>query len=455
MLHTLNNTIRTLLIHASMPPTYWAEALATAVVLLNRRPSTSINNDIPYHRLYHKMPDYSILRVFGCLCYPNLSATTSHKLAPRSSACVFIGYPSSQKGYRCLDLSTRRVIISRHVVFDEANFPFAVTKPPPESLDFLVQGRPPVPAPSSDVERTRSSIDQSDLADLDPAIIWHGPVRHVSRAPTGPSLAPTEPAQASAPAGSPADHQPAAAAVQRPPAGAHRPLRIYVRQLRPLEHVQGPVRPTPLLHRAAPAPSPIPRAQPSLGPARVSVPRAPASSRPVTRAQMGSLPPPPDRLTLSATHASPLPANYRSALADPNWRAAMVDEYRALIDNGTWRLVPRPPRANVVSGKWIFKHKYHSDGSLASHKARWVVRGFSQQHGLDYDETFSPVVKPATIRVILSLAVSRSWPIHQLDVKNAFLHGHLEETVYCQQPPGFVDPTAPDHVCLLQVLIRT
>jgi len=90
----------------------------------------------------------------------------------------------------------------------------------------------------------------------------------------------------------------------------------------------------------------------------------------------------------------------------------MVDEYKALIDNSTWRLVPRPPRANVVSGKWIFKHKYHSDGSLARHKARWVVRRFSQQHGIDYDKTFSPVVKPATIRVVLSLAVSRSWPIH-------------------------------------------
>jgi len=69
---------------------------------------------------------------------------------------------------------------------------------------------------------------------------------------------------------------------------------------------------------------------------------------------------------------------------------------------------------------------------------------------IDYDETFSPVVKPATIRVVLSIAASRAWPIHQLDVKNAFLHGHLDETVYCQQPPGFVDPTAPDHVCFLQ-----
>jgi hypothetical protein len=128
----------------------------------------------------------------------------------------------------------------------------------------------------------------------------------------------------------------------------------------------------------------------------------------------------------------------------------MADEYKALKDNGTWRLVPRPPGANVVIGKWIYKHKFHSNGSLARHKARWVVRGFSQQHGIDYDETFSPVIKPATIRVVLSIAASRHWSTHQLDVKNAFLHGHLDEIVYCKQPPSFVDPAHPDHVCLLQ-----
>jgi hypothetical protein len=125
----------------------------------------------------------------------------------------------------------------------------------------------------------------------------------------------------------------------------------------------------------------------------------------------------------------------------------MADEYKALVDNGTWRLVPRPPRANVISGKWVFKHKYHADGTLARHKARWVVRGFSQRYDIDYDETFNPVVKPATIRVVLNIATSRSC---RLDVKNAFLHGHLTETVYCEQPPGFVDSAAPDHVCLLQ-----
>jgi len=127
----------------------------------------------------------------------------------------------------------------------------------------------------------------------------------------------------------------------------------------------------------------------------------------------------------------------------------MEEEYAALQDNNTWELVPRPAKANVVTGKWIFKHKFHADGSLDRYKARWVLRGFTQRPGVDYDETFSPVVKPATVRTVLTLAHSLDWPIHQLDVKNAFLHGTLSETVYCCQPTGFADPALPGHVCKL------
>ncbi|GJY50237.1 ribonuclease H-like domain-containing protein [Tanacetum coccineum] len=128
----------------------------------------------------------------------------------------------------------------------------------------------------------------------------------------------------------------------------------------------------------------------------------------------------------------------------------MYDEYKALIDNNTWILVPRPPNVNIVRSIWLYKHKYNADGSLNRYKARLVANGRSQQQGIDCDETFSPVVKPATIRTVLSLAVSRQWPIYQLDVKNAFLHDHLTKTVYMHQPPGFTDSAHSDYVCLLQ-----
>jgi hypothetical protein len=109
----------------------------------------------------------------------------------------------------------------------------------------------------------------------------------------------------------------------------------------------------------------------------------------------------------------------------------MEDEYGALLSNNAWELVQQPPNCNIVTEKWIFRHKFNVDGSLERYKAHWVLRGFTQQPGINYDETFNPVVKPATVQTVLSVALSRSWPIHQLDVKNAFLHDKLTETVYC------------------------
>jgi hypothetical protein len=151
---------------------------------------------------------------------------------------------------------------------------------------------------------------------------------------------------------------------------------------------------------------------------------------------------------------SPIPHTYRAALKDPNWHNAMTDEYNALMNNNTRCLVPKPAGVNIISGKWVFRIKYNADGTISRYKARWVVRGCSQQSGVDYGETFSPVIKPATIRTVLSIATAASWPIHQLDVKNALLHGNLSETVYCAQPSGFVDPAHPSHVCKLNTCAR-
>jgi hypothetical protein len=103
----------------------------------------------------------------------------------------------------------------------------------------------------------------------------------------------------------------------------------------------------------------------------------------------------------------------------------------------------------VVTGKWLFCHKLTLDGSLHRYKAYWVLWGFIQHPGVNYDETFSPSVKFSTILVVLSFALSREWAIHLLDIKNAFLHDTLTETVYYSQPTGFVDTARSDLVCWL------
>ncbi|XP_073363658.1 uncharacterized protein [Aegilops tauschii subsp. strangulata] len=143
------------------------------------------------------------------------------------------------------------------------------------------------------------------------------------------------------------------------------------------------------------------------------------------------------------------PRHFRAALGIPHWRATMEQEIHALQRNNTWRLVPPPSGVNIIDSKWVFKVKKHADGSIERYKARLVAKGFKQRYGIDYEDTFSPVIKPTTIRVLLSLAVTRGWSLRQLDVQNAFLHGVLEEEVYMRQPPGFVDPAQPHHLCRL------
>jgi histone deacetylase 1/2 len=108
----------------------------------------------------------------------------------------------------------------------------------------------------------------------------------------------------------------------------------------------------------------------------------------------------------------------------------MKAEFDALQQNSTWTLVPRPSGQNVIGCKWVFKVKHKADGSLDKFKARLVAKGFTQKYGIDYSETFSPVVKPATVRLVLSLVVSTGWHLRQIDMSNAFLHGFLDETTY-------------------------
>jgi hypothetical protein len=124
----------------------------------------------------------------------------------------------------------------------------------------------------------------------------------------------------------------------------------------------------------------------------------------------------------------------------------MNNEIDALMKNKTWHLVPPQSGRNVIDCKWIFKIKRKVDCSLDRYKARLVAKGFKQRYGIDYKDTFNPIIKSTTIRIVLSIAVSRGWHLHQLDVQNAFLHANLEEDVYMRQPPGYENKSMPNYV---------
>jgi hypothetical protein len=432
IIRTTNNVVRSLLFQASGPLTFWAAALSTATYLLNILPTKTLNFSTPYFSLHGTHPLYEHLRVFGCKCYPNLSATAAHKLAPRSALCVFLGYSLHHKGYICLDRHTNHVIISRHVVFEESSFPFSEDPAPPSraAFNFLEEqtNSVPVPFPPSSPllpagttgrspaqprAASGTSTSPAGTPPLAPLPVFRAPdalpmLGSASSPRRLPSSTPT-PAPASPLASVPVSTQ-----ASTPPAPA---------LLRPQASAQAPALPTPPVSESA-APAPVPAA-PQLPARAVVVPPVTNEHSMVTRGKRGFR-------QLALYQAEPLslvPRTYRAALADPNWRAAMEAEYSALLSNHTWDLLPRPPGSNVVTGKWVFKHKFKADGSLERYKARWVLRGFTQRPGMDYSETFSPIVKPATVRTVLSLALSRSWPVHQLDVNNAFLHGTLPETV--------------------------
>lgn len=125
----------------------------------------------------------------------------------------------------------------------------------------------------------------------------------------------------------------------------------------------------------------------------------------------------------------------------------MDHEFNTLQKCETWPLVPFNPKMNVVGNKWVYRIKRNTNGTINRYKARLVTKGFHQQPSIDFFETFSPMMKPTTIRLFLTIALNYKWAIRQLDVESAFLHGDLFGEVYMALPQGYKDPLFPNHVC--------
>jgi hypothetical protein len=128
-----------------------------------------------------------------------------------------------------------------------------------------------------------------------------------------------------------------------------------------------------------------------------------------------------------------------------------MDEKMAALDvNATWELVALLEVKKTIGYKWVYKVKHNADRSMSRYKTRLVAKGYAQTYGIDYEETYSPIAKMTTVRAIITMAIAKGWSLHQMDVKNVFLHGDLQEEVYMEQPPGYVDQTHFNLVCRLK-----
>ncbi|KAG7573078.1 Integrase catalytic core [Arabidopsis suecica] len=405
-----------MLFQAQLPQHLWVEALFTANFLSNLLP-TSVHQSMtsPYQLLNNKAPIYTALRVFGCACYPYLRPYAQNKLDPRSLLCVFVGYNEKYKGYRCFHPPTGRVYISRHVLFDESRFPYQDLYrsfiPPANSpllsawqLGNTAQQNQPAPSP------TDRSVTQEE------AVVIRTP-HHI--APTMQHQHESEPASPIAASSSVTPTLSPSSSTTTSPTNSDSP--IFTEEDFP--QLSSPQNATNNAHHM------------------------------MTRAKSGIVKPNPKYILIANKGFPAEPRTIAAALKHPGWTGAMEEEIDTCHETKTWSLEPPPDNANVLGCKWIFKTKIKADGTLDKLRARLVAKGYDQEEGVDFLETFSPVVRTATVRMILHVATVEKWDIKQLDVKNAFLHGDLHETVYMKQPPGFEDKEHPNYVCRLHKAI--
>ena len=355
--------------------------------------------------LFHFVPSLSSLKTFGCACFPLLKPYTNHKLQPKSTQCIFLGCPPLSKGYICFDPDTYKVYITPHVIFSESKFPTLPTGPFDSSCTSSY-AHPPLDLWISTLLSSSSDSSFSGVADAFPSVLSSFLVSSQSSNFPATTIDVSLPSSSLISSSSPiASSSPAIAEFPD-----HLPSSII------------------------PSSSSLPNSHPML-----------------TKSKHGIFKP--KAYVVVRNYLQEEPPTFNIASRFPHWVEVIDFEYNSLLKQQTWSLVPLPSSKNVVHCKWVYKIKRGNDGSIARYKARLVAKGFLQQYGLDYEETFSLVVKLATVRIILALAVQFNWSLKQLDVSNAFLHGVLQEEVFMSQPPGYIDPDHPNHVCKLHKAI--
>ena len=370
--------------------------------LKNRSPTTAVATT-PYELWYGEKPDLSHLRIIGSTAYVHIPKEKRVKLDTHSHKGIMIGYGGGTNQYKIWDLTRKDIVIARDVVF--------------------VEGKP--------IEITPAAFIEEPKVIHDSITVLPGP---------GPETEPEEPKWIPTPP--PTERSESAS-------GDDQETQFVDPQIL-LQEAASETRDERIGGASSDGVAPSVRTSGRSG-------KGTFTTKKFTEEDFSK--PEKIRMAKIARNIDPNdedePVTVREAVSHPTrgkqWEKAIQDEVDSLIKNHTWDLVPRPQNRQVVSNKFAFKHKKDEQAIIVRLKARLVARGFSQIYGIDYLDTYAPVVKLASIRILLAIAAIFDLEIHQMDVVTAFLAGDLEEEIYMEQPEGFKIGTKEDDlVCRLR-----
>ncbi|CDF77556.1 Retrovirus-related Gag-Pol polyprotein [Chondrus crispus] len=385
---TLIDLVRSMLSHKQVSKRFWAEALATAVYVRNRVTSRALPvNTTPHHIWMKSTPNVGHLRVFGSKCWYTLPKLELRKLDLRAREAMFLGYSQCSKAYKLWDGELSKVVVSRDAKFDESTC--GMHDIPAHEKDSI----------SSDVGVVLLGGDNENEADTPNANEVGSEEDEIS--------------------GEVIENEDTHSVGENDEDDVSPPVET--------PNVTPPT-PTPAVRRSS----------------RIS--RPPGSW---WRSNFAAA-------LLSHAHvAIEGPKTFKQATHGPRaafWQTGIDKELASQTKNQTWKLVPRSEASNILTSRWVFNVKQLPDANgniVESAKARLVARGFQQVQGLDYTETYAPVIKFTTIRLLLALVAHYDLELHQMDAVTAFLNGDLDEDIYMEQPEGCVDKSKSDHVCKL------
>ncbi|GJW16413.1 retrovirus-related pol polyprotein from transposon TNT 1-94 [Tanacetum coccineum] len=389
---TLVEVARTMLIFSRLPEFLWAEAVATACFTQNRSIIHTRYNKTPYELLRGRKPNVEYFHVFGSLCYPTNDRDDLGKMKPKADIGVFIGYSETSRGFRIYNRRTKKIMETIHVKFDE------LTTMASEH-DCLEPELQRFNNHNSSAE-TMNTPSKEDLDNLFGPMFEEYFEKKFSDTPINSAAQPTQFHEDS----------PSTSSII---VDEHKAPPIFV-PYNPPSHEE------------------IESSTTALEPSNVQ------NFHQILRYACA--------LTVNTIE----PKNIKEAMADHSWIESMQDELNHFERLQVWELVPRPEEKNIIALKWLWKNKCDAENIVVRNKTRLVAKGYRQEEGIDFEESFAPVARLEAVRMFIAYAAHKNITIFQMDVKTAFLNGPLKDEVYVSQPEGFINPEFPDHVYRLK-----